>query len=50
VRLKTDYDLGEISTSLPDFDGVIKFLEKMEMKRSVASFKNFAKQQYQISL
>lgn len=50
VRLKTDYDLGDISTSLPDFDGVIKFLEKMEMKRSVVSFKNFAKQRYQISL
>lgn len=50
VRLKTDYELGEISASLPDFEGVLKFLEKMEMKRSAASFKNFAKQQYQINL
>lgn len=50
VRLKTDYELGEISTSAPDFDGVIKFLEKMEMKRAITTFKNFAKQQYQIDL
>ncbi|MBO7520780.1 MAG: hypothetical protein J6T16_00890, partial [Opitutales bacterium] len=50
VRLKTDYDVGEVKTSAPDFGGVIKFLEKMQMKRAIASFKKFAKEQYQTIL
>ncbi|MBR4597090.1 MAG: 5'-3' exonuclease [Opitutales bacterium] len=50
VRLKTDYELGEISSRAPDFEGVIKFLEKMQMKRAVSSFKKFAKEQYQLDL
>ena len=50
VRLKTDCDIGEVKTSAPDFGGVINFLEKMQMKRAVSSFKKFAKEQYQIDL
>lgn len=40
----------EIESTRPDFDGVIKFLESMDMKRAISAFKKFAQEQYQISL
>jgi DNA polymerase-1 len=50
VTLDKSADFGEIECSAPDFDAVIEFLEKMEMKRSVGAFKKFAKEQYQTIL
>lgn len=50
VTLDKSFDIGEINSSKPDFEGVVAFLEKMEMKRSIATFKKFAKEQYLINL
>lgn len=50
VTLDRSADTGEIACYPPDFDAVVAFLEKMEMKRSVSSFKKFAKEQYQTIL
>lgn len=50
VTLDRSVDLGELTFADPDFAGLEKFLQSMEMKRSLLTLKNFALKQYQINL
>ncbi len=50
VTLDTSIDISPKPAKVPDFPEIIKFLEEMEMKKSLFSLRNFAKDQYQISI
>lgn len=50
VTLKTDFEVELPQTKTPDFQELIKFLEEMEMKKSLVNLRRFAKEQYQIDL
>lgn len=50
VTLDRNVELGELKFADPDFAGLEKFLQSMEMKRSLLTLKNFALKQYQINL
>ncbi len=47
VTLDTALDVELPTHGRPDFDEIIKFLEEMEMKKSLTNLRNFAKDQYQ---
>ena len=50
VTLDTSLDVPLAPSKTPDFDEIIHFLEEMEMKKSLFALRNFAKDQYQISI
>ena len=50
VTLDTSLDVPLAPSKTPDFGEIIHFLEEMEMKKSLFALRNFAKDQYQISI
>ena len=46
VRLDTKLDIETPQNRNPDFDGIIKFLEDMEMKKALTGLRKFAKDQH----
>ena len=50
VTLKTDFEVEVPEHRVPDFDGLMKFLEEMEMKKSVVNLRKFARDSYGVSL
>ena len=50
ITLDTSFDVSITPSKTPDFAEIINFLEEMEMKKSLFALRNFAKDQYQISI
>ena len=50
VTLKTDFEVELPSQKAPDFPELVKFLEEMEMKKSLVNLRKFAKDFYKIDL
>ncbi len=50
VTLDTSLDVCVKPSKVPDFAEIIHFLEEMEMKKSLFSLRNFAREQYQITI
>lgn len=50
VTLDTNFDLPIPDMLVPDFPAVVKFIEEMEMKRSLTSLRRFAKDIYNTEL
>ena len=50
VTLKTDFEVELPSQKAPDFPELVKFLEEMEMKKSLVNLRKFAKDFYNIDL
>ena len=50
VTLDTSLDVPLAPSKTPDFGEIIHFLEEMEMKKSLFALRNFAKDQYQVSI
>ena len=50
VTIDTSHEITLQKNKIPDFAEIIKFLEEMEMKKSIFSLQKFAQEQYQVSI
>ena len=50
ITLDTSFDVQAPQMITPKFEEIIDFLEEMEMKKSLTTLRNFAREQYQIDL
>ncbi len=50
VTIDTSVNVEISENKVPDFDEIIKFLEEMEMKKSMFALRKFAYEQYQIEI